>query len=550
MTWFRRTLLVSLSSVTVVVTLVTGAAHGQQLEYSSADRATVRVIALKGTDLLKERINGEDIRFAVANAGHGTGVLVSADGLVVTAHHVVEGARHVVISKLDDPNPYLARLLADDPTHDVAILGIAGVHKDFVPLPTSPPMLSTRQTVFAIGYPKDIRRSDPQSSRGIIAGAHPSGLLQLNISINPGNSGGPVLDERDRLLGIAVSTRKDAEGIAFVVPTRFVNELFAGLDPVRRSAVHKSADDRVLSDQLLGRLVVGFAQQVHMLEGISEGIDRDHLATMRALIELILGEHHDSPDVLALVAGYLWNEALVLRARGDEEWQSRQLRSMAICSTARRLDSGVTQRSPFVSKVLSLQAIANDHPQAPPPASPDQSAAGFRLPAPQMPTPASRASKAQATRPVLNDLGGFRIGSDFDGLTATCLEAGRQLATTTSGYRCLHPGADISQDAVIEFRMCPHKVCRISMHSALEDSQRAQWLAQLKALKKEYEDTYGPPQKEVKLPRACRDDILPCLRDGTARIEYRWGLGNRTLSITLGRRGNAPEMVVSLSKML
>lgn len=277
--------------------------------------------------MVKDRANGEDIWLAVVNAGHGTGVVVSTDGLIATAHHVIEGARHIVVSKLNESAPYVARVLVADAEHDIAILSIAGTHRDFVPIPARAPILKARQTVFAIGYPLDMNRSDPQSSRGIVSGVDPSGLLQLNMSINPGNSGGPILDEHDHLVGIAVATRKNAEGIAFVVPAMILRDAVANASAKDRTATHKTADDKAQSDQLLAQLVVSFAQQVHLLGGIWEAMDRDRLGTMRSLIERILGEHRNAPDVLALVAGYFWNEALVLRTRGEDEWQAQQLRS-------------------------------------------------------------------------------------------------------------------------------------------------------------------------------------------------------------------------------
>lgn len=560
---YWRTLPVLLRSWLVLATIcasviaVSARAWGQQIAYSTADRATVRVIAVKGLDMVKDRANGEDVWLAVVNAGHGTGVVVSTDGLVVTAHHVIAGASHVVVSKLNDPSPYLARVVATDAKHDVAVLSIAGTHRDFLPIPERTVTLNARQTVFAIGYPLDVRRSDPQSSRGIVSGVDPSGLLQLNMSINPGNSGGPVLDERDHLLGIAVATRKHAEGIAFVVPASLLGDLVVSLSPKARTASHKAADDKAQSDQLLAHLVVSFAQQVHLLGGIWEAMDRDHLASMRGLIERILGEHREMPDVLALVAGYFWNEALVLRTRGEDEWQAQQLRSVTMCKRAHRIDVGIDRRSPFVAEVLALQSpdpaapVASRH-QPPSAASEVDQFGGVRVATRRKPAASTQTGQPerQSGSGLVDHLAGFRLGWSRTDLESACRQAGHQLdRSADGGYRCSGSAESGSHTAVVDFRMCPQKVCQISVRSPLTEAQGSEWLGRLGALKNQYEGLYGRAQRNVDLPSRCRDDILPCLRDGSAKLEYRWQGRSKSLSVLIGRRAGGPEMTVSLSKL-
>jgi hypothetical protein len=516
------------------------------------------VIAVKGLDMVKDRANGEDIWLAVVNAGHGTGVVVSTDGLVVTAYHVIEGASHVVVSKLNEPTPYLARVMATNAEQDIAVLSIAGAHRDFVPIPAKAPPLNARQTVFAIGYPLDMRRSDPQSSRGIVSGVAPSGLLQLNMSINPGNSGGPILDEHDHLVGIAVSRRKDAEGIAYVVPVNALRDVVARLNPKARAATHKAADDKAQSDQLLAQLVVSFAQQLHLLGGIWEAMDSDHLGSMRALIERILGEHRDVPDVLALVAGYFWNEALVLRTRGEDEWQAQQLRSVAMCKMAHRLDPGVDRRSPFVAEVLALQipgpvASLTTSPQPPPGAASEGArfdgtrGSGRRKALSSTPT---LQSGVPMGRKLVDQLVGFRLGWSHKELESACRKAGHQLTRSADGdYRCSGPAESVSYDASVEFRMCSQKVCQIAVRAPLNETQGGQWLGRLGSIKTQYEELYGRAQRNVDLPSRCRDEILPCLRDGSAKLEYRWEGRSKTLSVVIRRRAGSPEMTVSLSKV-
>jgi trypsin-like peptidase len=540
-----------LSSTLAFIATVSAHASGRQIAYSMADRATVRVIAVRGLDMARNQVDGEEIRIAIVNGGHGTGVLVSRDGLVITAYHVIEGCSHVVVSKLNDPSPYLARVLATSPENDVALLSIAGAHEDFVPVPSTTYPLDARQTVFAIGYPLDATRTDPQSSRGIVSGEDPSGLLQLNISINPGNSGGPILDERNRLVGIVVSTRKNAEGIAFAVPVAALRDLVDRLDPKTRTAAHKDSEDKPHADQLLGYLVVAFAQQGHLLGGISAAMDRDHLAAMRSLIEQILGTHYGAPDVLALVAGYLWNEALILRVRGDTEWQARQLRSVAICAMAHRMDVGIDRRSPFVAEVLTLQS------SGPPPqlATVPQGAistvdAGLRSERSNS-EPSVQTSEVdpQTADSLIKELAGFRLGWDKNRVGAACRKAGHELTMADGRYHCNGAAESLSYDVVVEFRMCPQKVCQIAVRALLSEARENEWLNRLGVLKAQYERLHGRAERDVRLPSECRDHLFACLQDGSARLEYRWELGRKSVSIMVGGHDKRPEMTVSLSKL-
>src|SRR5262249_53314500 len=76
-------------------------------------------------------------------------------------------------------------------------------------------------TVYVVGYPLDASRTRPQSQQGIVSGALPDGSLQLGVALNPGNSGGPVVDDKERFLGIAVARadpRAGAQGIGVAIP--------------------------------------------------------------------------------------------------------------------------------------------------------------------------------------------------------------------------------------------------------------------------------------------------------------------------------------------
>lgn len=184
------------------------------LVYGGIDNATVRVFSVIGVGTARIRsASNIDRLFAIPESGHGSGLLISRDGLVLTARHVVEDAQLLAVWVPGQSRAYPASVVYSDPERDFAVLVIPGVFENHVPLVAPTEALRVRQTVHAIGYPLDARRSDPQSSRGIISGIRPTGDLQLDMALNPGNSGGPLIDESDRILGIVVARGDPSRGV-------------------------------------------------------------------------------------------------------------------------------------------------------------------------------------------------------------------------------------------------------------------------------------------------------------------------------------------------
>ena len=156
-------------------------------------------------------------------SGEGSGFIISADGLVLTNNHVVEGADRVTVT-LDDERRYEATVLGTDPRTDVALVQLDGASD----LPTavlgSSEALEVGDWVVAIGNPYGL---DHSVSTGIVSGkgrdigAGPyDAFLQTDASINPGNSGGPLFNLKGEVVGI--NTAIIGQGIGFAVPIDMV----------------------------------------------------------------------------------------------------------------------------------------------------------------------------------------------------------------------------------------------------------------------------------------------------------------------------------------
>jgi S1-C subfamily serine protease len=138
----------------------------------------------------------------------GTGFFISPDGLVLTAHHVVEDAKSIEVV-VPGGKRYTARVLLAQPGIDLAILETDHRGDVFLPIPAA--MDSTLgEQVFTIGFPAtDILGSEPKFSDGTLSSLSglrgDASMLQVSVPIQPGNSGGPLVNHRGEAIGVVVS---------------------------------------------------------------------------------------------------------------------------------------------------------------------------------------------------------------------------------------------------------------------------------------------------------------------------------------------------------
>lgn len=180
-------------------------------------------------------------------AGTGSGVLVSADGLVLTNHHVAGWATTVFVIRADGTR-HRAEVVGTDPRGDLALLRIPGEDLPFAPLgPDDGP--EPGSWVFAMGNPFTLalQDGDPIVTQGVVSGLHRiqrgdargelfyGDAIQTDAEINPGNSGGPLFDLEGRLVGIngRIATRRANyrvnTGVGFAVSARQIRRVLPKL---------------------------------------------------------------------------------------------------------------------------------------------------------------------------------------------------------------------------------------------------------------------------------------------------------------------------------
>ncbi len=153
--------------------------------------------------------------------GQGSGFLISADGYVMTNHHVVEGADEITVT-LPDKREFKGHVIGSDQRSDVALVKIDGSG-----LPTSkigdPARLKVGEWVIAIGSPFGLQNT---VTAGIVSakGRETGELLpfiQTDAAVNPGNSGGPLINMRGEVVGVnsqIFTTSGAYAGISFAIP--------------------------------------------------------------------------------------------------------------------------------------------------------------------------------------------------------------------------------------------------------------------------------------------------------------------------------------------
>ena len=152
--------------------------------------------------------------------GHGSAVLVSEDGHLLTNYHVIHEAKELKIIS-SSGEKFDVKVLKTNSDYDIALLQIEA--KDLTPLKISTrAKVEVGENVFAIGTPlfSDLSQS---VSRGIISGIRDlpyMKIIQTDVSISPGNSGGALMDAHGELIGITTFKISDdrAEGIGFCIP--------------------------------------------------------------------------------------------------------------------------------------------------------------------------------------------------------------------------------------------------------------------------------------------------------------------------------------------
>jgi serine protease Do len=167
----------------------------------------------------------------------GSGVIISPDGYILTASHVVSGADEIKVAIADnDKKEFTAKVVGTDPQTDVAVLKIDAGGLPAITLGDSD-QLEIGDIALAIGNPFGLGQT---VTMGIISGLGRhykeingyQNFIQTDAAINPGNSGGALVDAEGRLVGIntwIASSGGGSEGLGFAVPINMARHVMERL---------------------------------------------------------------------------------------------------------------------------------------------------------------------------------------------------------------------------------------------------------------------------------------------------------------------------------
>jgi serine protease Do len=182
-----------------------------------------------------------------AQSSLGSGVIIRADGYVVTNNHVVSGNVREITAVLPDKRQVNGQIVARDPETDLAVVRINARNLPVIPWGDSS-KLKVGQWVLAIGSPFQLNQT---VTLGIVSAVGRTGVgvadyedfIQTDAAINPGNSGGGLIDARGEVVGIntAILTQSGGyQGVGFAVPSNLAHRIAEDLiayGEVRRGSI-------------------------------------------------------------------------------------------------------------------------------------------------------------------------------------------------------------------------------------------------------------------------------------------------------------------------
>ncbi len=251
----------------------------------------------------------------------GSGVIVSANGYILTNHHVVDAASEIQIA-LSDGRTVPARVIGADPETDLAVLRI-----DATGLPAitfaPPDSLKVGDWVLAMGNPFGVGQTVTAGIVSALGRTHLGintfeNFIQTDAAINPGNSGGALVDSSGNLVGInsAIYSRTGgSQGIGFAIPVSIARQVMDQIikdGGVTRGWVGVEVQD--LSPELSDSLNLKQQQQGALIAGVLKGGPADQGGIRPGDVLLSVNGHpvKDSSSLLNLIAALKPDESAQL----------------------------------------------------------------------------------------------------------------------------------------------------------------------------------------------------------------------------------------------
>jgi len=180
--------------------------------------------------------SNDNVTSSISGPTSGSGFAISSNGLIVTNHHVISGAKSIKIRGIngDFSKRYNAKIVIEDKKNDLAIIQIDDTA--FTSIGTIPFLINGKtvdvgNSIYVLGYPLRASMGDEiKLTNGIVSSK--SGFqgdvtsYQISAPIQPGNSGGPLFDDKGNLIGIVNAKHASAENASYAIKASYLLNLF------------------------------------------------------------------------------------------------------------------------------------------------------------------------------------------------------------------------------------------------------------------------------------------------------------------------------------
>jgi len=305
----------------------------------------------------------------------GSGVIVRADGIVVTNNHVVEGGQEITVA-LNDRREFAARVLLADPRTDLAVLKIevpAGERLKVLAMDDSTDT-QVGDLVLAIGDPFGVGQT---VTNGIVSalnritdptGEGGSAYIQTDAAINPGNSGGALIDMDGDLIGVnsfILSRSGTSSGVGFAIPAAVVRRVVETAVGGGRSVVRPwlGARTQSVTSEMARSLGLALPQGAMVADLYPGGpASRAGLRSGDVVLQADGRSVADAADLNYLVRNHRPGDSVRLSVRrADGRDETLTLRAEAAPATPPRDERTIAGRNPFAgATVVNLSPAVAD----------------------------------------------------------------------------------------------------------------------------------------------------------------------------------------------
>lgn len=301
--------------------------------------------------------------------GQGSGFVISADGLIVTNNHVINGADKVTVKFQEDEKEYEAKVISADKETDLAVIKIEPDHALSTLSFGDSDAIQVGEWVLAIGNPYGL---DNTVTAGIISAKYRNlrvgpfdNFLQTDASINPGNSGGPLLNMQGEVIGINTLINAAGQNLGFAVPSNQAKKIISQLKKgktVQRGWLGVTIQ-RVTEDQAKA---LGLKEPVGALiasVGKGQPADKAEVKQGDVVLEVNGEKVSDNNDLLKKIAGLAPNEKVKLTL-----WRANK-RVTKTVTLGQRGEKSMASMRPETTKPamvlgMSLRPVSSQEAQA------------------------------------------------------------------------------------------------------------------------------------------------------------------------------------------